>query len=127
MEERWKMTFIKLPKLILNIAMDKFISTNLPTVLDARFQKLLSVIHGYRDASHSKMWRERESSMTVDLNYEGQVLITEGMYEGYNALKIGYCVDMRTKEWLCLVNFYEEGDVYALPFDWIEKIDIDRI
>lgn len=62
--------------------------------------------------------------MLVELTYEGRVFVNGGVYKGYNGIKIGHCVNYDTREWLCLVEFYEGGDIEAIPFEYIEKIDL---
>jgi hypothetical protein len=65
--------------------------------------------------------------MLLELDYEGYVYVKEGEYKGFNGLKVGYCVNYLTREWMCLVQFYVEGDVEAIPFEMIEKAHITRI
>jgi hypothetical protein len=63
-------------------------------------------------------------NMKADLSYEGRVMVKRGHYKGHNGLMVGYCINYVSKDWISLVSFYEGGDLYAIPFAWLEKIDI---
>ena len=65
--------------------------------------------------------------MKAEPSYRGMVLINKGQYKGYNGEAIGCAIHHVTRDWICLVQFYEGSDIYAVPFEYLEKIDIDRI
>ena len=104
--------------------MDKFNYISLKTIAGLQLKKQLRSILGYLDAKHRKTSTERNQRMSIDLDYDGRVHVKHGLYEGYNGLKVGHCIDYVSKEWLCLVMFFDGGDTYAIPFDCLEKIDL---
>jgi hypothetical protein len=65
--------------------------------------------------------------MEIELTYKGQVLVVDGVYKGYNGYMFDYCVDYVQRKWLCLVQFYVDGDIEAIPFHMVRKINVTRI
>jgi len=53
--------------------------------------------------------------------------VNKGQFFGYNGIVYGCAIHHVTNEWICLVIFYKGGDLYAVPFEYLEKIKIDRI
>lgn len=105
--------------------MVKFIFSNLKTILVSPFQKLLKNIHGLQRSTSRKTYPS--TGMIPDPYYRGQVVINKGEYKGYNGIAIGCAVHHVSGEWICLVEFYTGSDIYAVPFEFLEKIEIDRI
>jgi hypothetical protein len=104
--------------------MDRFNYISLKTIAALQLKKQLRSILGYLDARHRKTSTERNQHMSIDINYEGRVHVHQGAYQGWNGLKVGHCVDYVTKEWMCLVMFYDEGDTYSIPFECVERADL---
>ena len=65
--------------------------------------------------------------MKPDPYYRGSVIVNRGEYRNYNGKVIGCAIHHLSREWICLVEFYAGSDIYAVPFEYLEKIEIDRI
>ena len=108
--------------------MGKSISSILRNILESALLKLLKNTRGYEIAMNPKTSDGfTRTGMTPDPYYRGSVLINKGQYLGYNGRAIGCAIHHVTRDWICLVEFYEGSDIYAVPFEFLEKIDIDRI
>jgi len=108
--------------------MVKYISTTLRTTLASVLVMLLKSIHGLQNATSPKTYHGIvRSGMKPDPYYRGAVLVNKGQFFGYNGIVYGCAIHHVTNEWICLVIFYKGGDLYAVPFEYLEKIKIDRI
>jgi hypothetical protein len=67
------------------------------------------------------------TGMAPDPYYRGAVLVNKGRYFGHNGKSVACAIHHVTEEWICIVEFYEGSDLYAIPFEYLEKIEINRI
>lgn len=109
----------------LSVEMVKFIFSGFKSVLVLPLHKLFKNILGSLRSKPKQTYPT--TGMMPDPYYRGQVIINKGDYKGYNGQAIGCAVHHVSGEWICLVEFYNGSDVYAIPFEYLEKIEVDRI
>jgi len=108
--------------------MVKFASMILRTKLDLALVTLLKGIHGLQSAMNRKTYPGIiRTGIKPEAYYHGSVLVRYGVLSGYNGKSIGCAIHHSSNEWMCLVRLYKGSDVYAIPFEYLEKIKIDRI
>lgn len=114
--------------LLSNTGPGRFISSGLKIMLESALATLSKDTHGYSIAmTQEKSQPFVRTGMIPDPYYRGSVIVNKGEYRNYNGRVIGCAIHHVSREWICLVEFYEGSDVYAVPFEYLEKIDIDRI